>query len=134
MAFAELQKADILMLADLANEVNLLAKICRKASNRWWHEPLTGAKLDRNHGELFMLMVTELAEGFEGIRQNKMDDKLPHRLMVEVELADTIIRILDYAGEHKLDVGGAIYEKMKYNSTRKDHSKEARLAPGGKKF
>ena len=134
MAFAELNSQEIIELSEIVDKLNVLARLCRKESSRWYHEPLTGAPIKRDDGQLFMLMVTELAEGYEGVRRGLMDDKLPHRLMVEVELADAIIRIMDYAGEHNLDVGGALYEKMRFNSTRKDHSNEARLAPGGKKF
>ncbi len=99
----------------------------------WWHDLETGEPISRNDGELCMLMVSEISEGFEGIRKNLMDDKLPHRKMIEVELADTIIRILDYAGGRRLDVGGAIIEKLAFNQTREDHSRAARLAPNGKK-
>lgn len=41
------------------------------------------------------LIMTELAEAVEGKRKGLMDDKLPHRKMVEVELADAVIRALD---------------------------------------
>jgi hypothetical protein len=34
----------------------------------------------------------------EGERKNLMDDHLPHRRSAEVELADALIRIFDYAG------------------------------------
>lgn len=71
----------------------------------WWHDPRSGIRLDRNVGELLMLICSELAEGADGI--DIPDDKLPHRNMLEVELADTKIRILDVAGGHGLDIGGA---------------------------
>lgn len=78
------------------------------------------------------LMHSELSEALEGFRKNLMDDHLPQRSMVEVEFADTIIRILDCAGHLGLDVGGAIMEKLAYNATREDHKREVRNAPGGK--
>lgn len=99
----------------------------------WWSDLETGEPKVRNDGELLMLMVTELAEAMEGVRKNLMDDKLPHRKMVEVELADTIIRILDYAGGRNLDVAGALIEKLAFNQTREDHTRAARLGPNGKK-
>ena len=42
------------------------------------------------------LMHSEVSEGVEGLRKNLMDDHLPSYPMVACELADTIIRILDY--------------------------------------
>lgn len=114
--------------------LNDYARICREANDRWWHDPRTGEKLDLNKGERFMLIVTELSEAFEGERKDLMDDHLPHRKSVEVELADALIRIFDYAGEHKLDIEGAWSEKMAYNAVRPDHKPENRLLEGGKKW
>lgn len=79
-----------------------------------------------------MLVVTEVAEAMEGHRKNLPDDKLPHRPMLEVEMADAVIRILDLAGGLELDVAGAIIEKLAYNQSRPDHKLENRTAAGGK--
>jgi NTP pyrophosphatase (non-canonical NTP hydrolase) len=80
------------------------------------------------------LVHSEISEAMEGHRKDMMDDKLPHRKAIEVELADAIIRIGDLAGRLGLDVGGAIDEKMDYNLSRNDHKKEVRAAAGGKKY
>lgn len=122
-----------------------LARICPAASYNagWWHYDggdlvhevqartrfglaLTAEKLDLCH--------SELSEALEGVRKNKMDDHLPHRKSVEVELADAVIRIADLAGALGLDLGGAIAEKMAYNAQRADHKAAARAAEGGKAF
>lgn len=119
-------------------QFNDFADRCHLASYQagWWHEtdgtPLLGNKYV-SATKLF-LIVSEIVEGLEGHRSDKMDDKLPHRPMVEVELADAIIRIGDYATAHGLDVGGAIEEKMSFNVTRPDHQVVNRRAPGGKKY
>jgi len=89
---------------------------------------------DRPIPALLMLVVSEVAEAMEGDRKKLMDDKLPHRSMFEVELADVIIRILDIAGKHNLDLGGAVLEKVQYNATREDHKPENRLQEGGKAY
>lgn len=81
-----------------------------------------------------MLIVSEIAEAMEGHRKGLMDDKLPHRKMIEVELADAVIRICDLCGALGLDLQGAIEEKLAYNKERPDHKIENRLKPGGKSF
>ncbi len=114
-------------LNELANRVHL-------ANEKWWFDLETGNKLNRNVGELLMLTVSELSEALEGHRKDLMDDKLPHRKMFEVELADCIIRILDMGTGLGLDLGGAFEEKMEYNANREDHKHEARKLAGGKKY
>lgn len=104
------------------------------ANARWWVDPVTRQPIQRNVGEMLMLTVSELAEGMEGHRKSKMDDHLPHRPMLEVELADAMIRILDMAAGLKLDLAGAFAEKMAYNAQRVDHTFAARAAAGGKKY
>lgn len=114
--------------------LNELAKDCHAANQHWWHDPRTGERLQRNKGEMLMLMVSEISEAMEGERKNLMDDHLPHRRMAEVELADVLIRLFDYAGAYGYDLDGAVAEKRAYNANRADHKAEARLAPGGKAF
>ncbi len=114
--------------------LNGYALECHTANLQWWESPKTGERIERNKGELLMLIVSEIAEAMEGERKDLMDDKLPHRKMAEVELVDALIRIFDYAGAHRYDLQGAFNEKMAYNAKRADHRPENRLLPGGKKF
>lgn len=114
--------------------LNDLAKKVHQANIKWWQDVETGKPITRNKGELIALITSELSECLEGERKNLMDDHLPHRRMAEVELADAIIRILDYAGGFGYDLQGAFDEKMVYNSKRKDHSHEQRKLKGGKQF
>jgi NTP pyrophosphatase (non-canonical NTP hydrolase) len=114
--------------------LNRLARECHAANQTWWHDPRTGERLNRNKGELLMLIVSEISEAMEGERKSLMDDKLPHRQMAEVELADALIRIFDYVGAHGYDLDGAVAEKLAFNAQRADHRPEARLAGGGKKW
>jgi hypothetical protein len=112
----------------------LLQEICHACSARsgWWKDVsfsdpmLVPTKL--------MLVVSELAEAMEGHRKSLMDDKLPHRTMLEVELADAAIRIFDLAGALEFDLGEAIAEKLAFNSQRPDHKLNNRAAVGGKAY
>lgn len=106
----------------------------RNVDAGWWTDLATGERKDRNVGELLMLVVSEVAEAMEGHRKSLPDDKLPHRSMFEVELADVFIRIFDIAGAHNLDLDGAVAEKLAYNAQREDHKIETRKGVGGKAY
>ena len=114
--------------------LNALSVRCHEANKTWWVDLTTGQYVKRNMGELLMLCVSELSEALEGHRKNLQDDKLPHRKMIDVELADCLIRIFDLAGGYGIDLDGAFEEKMEYNAIRADHRPENRVKDGGKKY
>jgi len=129
---------DLEQKINIEDNVRVLQSICHGAALKagWWADLKTGEDLrgKRNFAEMLMLCVSELAEAMEGDRKNLMDDKLPHRPMSEVELADCMIRILDLAGGYQLDIAGAMAEKLAYNAKRADHKLENRKLDGGKAY
>lgn len=121
--------------------VSALQDICYKASvDAGWHTDIrTGKRYTQEQEydkfpERIALIHSEVTESLHGFRKDLMDDKLPHRNMPEVELADVIIRTLNLAGTMGYDVAGAIIEKIKFNRERLDHKIENRTKEGGKKF
>ena len=67
------------------------------------------------------LQHSELSEVLEALREGNLEStKIEGYSELEEEYADVIIRILDTAGEHDLDIGGAVIAKMRKNSDR-DH-------------
>lgn len=116
--------------------INALVKHCgaEETANGWRHDPATGEELTHNLDRSICLIHNEVSEAYEGIRKDKMDDHLPHRKAVEVELADALHRVFNFADREGLDLGGALMEKIEYNRTRADFKAENRTKPGGKKF
>jgi NTP pyrophosphatase (non-canonical NTP hydrolase) len=86
----------------------------------WWDT-------DRNDGELIALMHSELSECLEALRKPGDSEHIPDFTGVEEELADVIIRIMDFAGARKLMVAAAILAKIEFNKSRP-------VKHGGKKF
>lgn len=99
-----------------------------QAKTMGWHSK------PREIGTRLALIHSEISEALEGARKGLQDDHLPTRSMLEVELADAVIRILDLGGAENLDIAGAIAEKLYYNGHREDHKLENREKQGGKKF
>lgn len=131
-------------LTEVKRAGRILESVCHGASlaGGWWHDLNTGEDLrsqpgeptKRNVPEMLCLIHSEISEAMEGHRKGLRDDKLPHRLAIEVELADAVIRIMDLSGGLGLDIAGAIAEKLAYNAERADHKPENRRLAGGKKF
>ena len=111
-----------------------MCEAVHKANEKWWMDLESGLPLKRNVPEMLCLIHSEISEALEGHRKNLKDDKITWRPMIEVELADAIIRIFDLCAGLKLDLGGAFVDKMKFNSIRHDHTHEARREPNGKKY
>lgn len=113
---------------------DVLTDMCHGLARQsgWWNRP--DANAPHMTPVRLMLTVSELGEAMEGHRKSKMDDHLPHRRSIEVELADAVIRIFDMAGGEGYDLAGAIAEKLAYNQRRADHKPENRALPGGKSY
>lgn len=73
-----------------------------------------------NDAEKIALMHSELSEALEANRQDTppIDPHCPEFPNESIELADCIIRIMQYSHKKKLDVGRAIIAKINYNRTR----------------
>ena len=74
-------------------------------------------------GNKLMLVVGELVEAHESIRKNDnaftgKSEHIPAFSPVEEEIADAIIRLLDFAGYNKLRLEQAIKAKLIYNQSR----------------
>lgn len=79
-----------------------------------------------NFGQKTALVHSELSEMLEANRKGiEHDDKVPEFTGEEAEAADTIIRLLDMAGQYNWRLGEAIVAKMLFNLSRpKKHGKK----------
>jgi NTP pyrophosphatase (non-canonical NTP hydrolase) len=99
---------------DITAALNELAAICHAEARQrgFWDK-------ERNFGETLMLIVTELAEACEAARhRNPPSEYLDGIRQVEEELADALIRIMDWCGGTGIKIGDVVFAKMAYNRTR----------------
>lgn len=70
--------------------------------------------------ERIALMMEELGDAIKAIRAIEMppDPHCPSYSRLEIKLADTIIRIMDYAKYRELKVADALISKMHVNHSR----------------
>jgi NTP pyrophosphatase (non-canonical NTP hydrolase) len=136
-AIKEIEKHPVgvrLVVHQAVSGTGFMQQLCHDLSHYsgWWDGK------DAHDKETFAtkiaLIHSEVSEALEGGRKDLSDSHLPHRLAVEVELADAVIRIFDLASAMDLDIGSAMIEKLAYNQQRHDHKRETRAAEGGKKF
>lgn len=73
---------------------------------------------DRNKGEMIALLHSELSEMLEAVRKPHADEHCPEFTSEEIEAADVLIRLLDYAHGWGLRLGQATLAKMEYNASR----------------
>ena len=118
----QLRKAHAYKIQFISNFSKLQSDIHKTAVNKgWWQN-------ERNDGEILCLIHAEVSEALEALRHgNPPDDKVPEFTGVEAELADVVIRIMDFAQARGHRVAEAIIAKAEMNKSRA-------FMHGGKKF
>ena len=111
--FQDLEKStfnvnDLQVIADIKAyhfDLMKISTVCYENNIKagWWTDLKTEKPLNRNRKEIVALIISEVFEALEGERKSSFDKHLPHRKMTEVELADAVIRIMDYSGRYKMD-------------------------------
>ena len=126
----EVDKHELTALRFLRGSAETAQEICYlqtyvgswAGSKGWWES-------ERNDGELIALMHSELSEALEALRKDIPEDEwhVPGLDPVSEEMADVVIRVLDYCEHRGINLGSAVVKKMRFNEGR-EHKH------GGKKF
>ena len=104
------RKRDMTDINEIAKEIHKNA-----VAHGWWEET-------RTFPEIVALIHSELSEALEEYRSNhgvtEVYQEAEKPEGVPIELADAIIRILDYCGYAGIDIVAALERKHEYNKTR----------------
>lgn len=106
LLLSELEKEIIQDVRDYKMPIMQFASSCYSfnVNQGWWTDIETKAPLNKNRKEIVSLIVSEVFEALDAERKPGMKDKkLTERGAVEVEMADAVIRIMDYSGRYQMD-------------------------------
>lgn len=101
------------VLSSLLNQQSALIYHFMTAQGFWRDRRERGSTASK-----IALMHSELSEALEADRKGLQSEVIPGLSGVAEELADTVIRVLDYCGAHGIDLGAAIAAKMQVNLNR----------------
>lgn len=108
---------------------------CNTKSVQYRFKPLVASFRNARIGLKIALVMGELGETLEAVRKNLgPDSHCPEFTSEEVEVADAVIRLMNYAHDRKLRLAQAIVAKNNHNRTRPDHQRKARESAHGKRF
>lgn len=116
-AIEKLEKGDAIEAGEQKSIRELQKEIHQNAVDHgWWDNP-------RTPGELLMLVVSEVSEAFEEVRNNHTMTETYYGESgkmegVPSELADIVIRVMDLSEYYGIDLEKAIAEKHAFNKKR----------------
>jgi NTP pyrophosphatase (non-canonical NTP hydrolase) len=104
--------AQVVLESGFAAAINMQAKLLSSwnAQQGFWES--------ENVGEKIALIHSELSEALEADRKDLPSDHIDGFSGVEEELADVMIRVLDFAGHFDLRLAEAFAAKVLYNLSR----------------
>lgn len=114
MANLNKKETDSLFMGIVTRNLRELAERCHNnAVNKGFYDnPPTD-------GERIALIHSEASEGLEACRHgNPPSEHIPQHSALAEELADIVIRILDWSHFKGIDIGRAIFDKMTFNEGR----------------